>query len=106
VDQMPGQRSSDVASSDDRGCHGDSSLLLDSATNEPLPTSIPTATPAGLEPSTRSLRCAAEPLPRVARSDGLIGAASIATASWPGARIVRLDLGELDDVGGEPKLES
>jgi len=36
----------------------------------------------------------------------LIGAASIATASWPGARIVRLDLGELDDVGGEPKLES
>src|SRR2546428_11411258 len=41
--QMPRQRSTDVADSDDCGCHGDSSLLLDSATNGPYPPDIPLA---------------------------------------------------------------
>jgi hypothetical protein len=43
ADQMPRQRSTDVADSDDCGCHGDSSFLLDSATNEAYLPNIPTA---------------------------------------------------------------
>jgi hypothetical protein len=38
---MPGQRSSDVADSDDCGRHGDSSFLLDPASNDPYPPDIP-----------------------------------------------------------------
>src|SRR5256886_8758725 len=47
---MPRQRSTDVAGSDDCGCHGDSLLLLDTATNEPYPPGIPAerATPRRL----------------------------------------------------------
>src|SRR5438552_1027848 len=40
---MPRQRSTDVARSDDCGCHGDSFPLLDTATNEPYSPNIPTA---------------------------------------------------------------
>jgi hypothetical protein len=43
ADQMPRQRSTDVADPDDCGCHSDSLRLFDSATNEPYPSNIPKA---------------------------------------------------------------
>src|SRR6476646_9311130 len=43
ADQMPRQRSTNVACSDDCGCHGDSFPLLDTATNEAYSPNIPTA---------------------------------------------------------------
>jgi hypothetical protein len=44
ADQMPRQRSTDVAGSDDCGCHCVFFQLLDIATNAPYPAKIPTVT--------------------------------------------------------------
>ena len=77
------------------GCHGHSSFLLDSATNEPYPPNIPTATPAGHHGQRRSPprtgRCLTTPSgrPSAAAPTWSVGRPWTAVCSEPAAVRIR-----------------